>query len=501
MPRACDGGRMCIQEPKVAKQDKQDSQAEIIFSDADKARARKWFEKAEDCRSRREYDYAIECFITGLGYWTEAVDEGHKPLWSLAIQRQQIGGKKPGMMDSMKRSMTGKDAKKAMLNAEHLLAMDPQNANYVDGVLRNANKAGLLETCKWVAPLVHESLKRDKKPNKNRYVGFREAMIAAAEKAAERNDNISEAWLLEQAVNSLDHLAMRMPTEEDIRNELRDLAGRLTIARGKYEQAENFRESLADGDKQKLLHDSERMQQSDDTMEAVIAGARKEYEAAPEAAPKVHALADALLKTERSKEEGEAIAVLMRAYESSRNYSFKLRADDVRLRQLHRRTGKLVARARTTKTEEDKQQARLAAMEQGEITLEIFRERVEKYPTDLRLKYKLGTALFEAGQYDDAIPMLQVAQQEPRSRVHCQLLLGRSFFEKENPAQAIEILRDALDRYEGTDETSKKLLYWLGRAYEAAGNVEEAKGAYGKLMRQDYNYLEGDARKRSEALK
>ena len=485
----------------MAKQDKQDSQAEIVFSDADKARARKWFVKAEDCRSRREYDYAIECFINGLGYWTEAVEEGHMPLWALAIQRQQIGGKKPGLMDGMKRSMTGKDVKKAMLNAEHLLAMDPSNPNYVDGVLRNAIKAGLLKTCKWAAPLVQESLKKEKKPNRNRYATFRQAMIEAAEKAAERNDGISEAWLLEQAVYSLDSLAMRMPGDEDIRSELRDLAGRLTIARGKYEQAEDFRESLANGDKQKLLHDSERMQQSDDTMEAVIAAARKEYDADPEAAPKIHAFVDALLRTERPKEEGEAIDVLTTAYESSRNYSFKLRADDVRLRQLHRRTGKLMARAQTTKTEEDKQQARLAAMEQREITLEIFRERVEKYTTDLRLKYKLGMALFEAGQYDESIPMLQVAQQEPRSRVYCQLLLGRSFFEKENPAQAIEILREALDRYEGTDDTSKKLLYWLGRAYEAAGNVEEAKGAYGKLLRQDYNYLEGDARKRSEALK
>ena len=65
------------------------------FSEADKKKARLWFNKAEDCRDRREYDYAIECYITGLGFWPEAVEEGHMPLRFLAMQRQQAGGKKP----------------------------------------------------------------------------------------------------------------------------------------------------------------------------------------------------------------------------------------------------------------------------------------------------------------------------------------------------------------------------------------------------------------------
>jgi Flp pilus assembly protein TadD len=190
----------------------------------------------------------------------------------------------------------------------------------------------------------------------------------------------------------------------------------------------------------------------------------------------------------------------MKAYEGSRNYSFKLRADDVRLRQLNRAVSKLVARAKESGSEEDKQQTRLAAMEQRQVVLEVYGERVSKYPTDLRLKYKLGNALFENGEYDEAIPILQAAQQDPRTRVRCQLLLGRSFFEKGSPGQAAEVLREALDKYDMADEHSKSLLYWLGRAFEADGKAAEAKDAYGKLLRQDYNYMNGDARKRLENL-
>ncbi len=41
----------------------------------------------------------------------------------------------------------------------------------------------------------------------------------------------------------------------------------------------------------------------------------------------------------------------------------------------------------------------------------------------------------------------------------------------------------------------------LGRSCEAAERVDEARDAYGKLLRQDYNYKDGDARKRLEGLK
>ena len=422
------------------------------------------------------------------------------PLRSLAIQRAQVGGKKPSFVETMK-LRSGKDPKQSMLNAEHLLAKDPMNGEYAATVLRYATKAGNLETCKWVAPIAMDTLRKEKKPNKNRFAAYRQALVDAAGQADQRGDSPLETWLLEQAVNSLDYLAARLPGDEAIRDELRDLAGRLTISRGKYDEAEDFRDSLRDADTQKRLHDSERLLQGDDTMEALIESARKEYEAQPEVAGKVYAYADVLAKTERKELEDQAIEVLLKTYESTRNYSFKQRADDYRLRQLNRETSKVVARARQSGTEEDRQQARLAAMEQRQVVLDVYRERAAKYPTDLRIKYKLGQALFETGELDEAIPVLQAAQQDPRTRSRSQLMLGRAFFEKGSPGQAIEVLREALEKYELDDDHSKEMLYWLGRSCEASERMDEARDAFGKLLRQDYNYKDGDARKRLEGLK
>ncbi|MBU0637559.1 MAG: hypothetical protein KKB50_01740 [Planctomycetes bacterium] len=470
-------------------------------SEKAQAKAHKWFEKANQCRERREYDYAIECFITGLSFWPEAVEEGHRPLRSLAIQRHQAGGKKPGMMEGIKRSMSTKDAKQSLLNAELLLAKDPTNNNYLDGVLKNANRAELNETIKWIAPLVMESLRKDKKPNSSRFKAFREVLENAAGRADNQGNPVLATEFYELALQSIDYLMIRSPGDHALRDLQRDMSGKLTIARGKYGDAGTFRESLQDGDKQKLLHDADRVQQGDQTLDAFIAAARREYEENPDVPAKINALVDTLTRRESRKEDDEAIALLMKAYQESRNYSFKLRADELRLRQLARQTGALEAKAKESGADEDRQQARLAAAEQAAVELEVHTERCANYPTDLRLKFRLGSVLFRSRRFDETIPVLQAAQADPKNRMSCALLIGRSFYEKEAFTQAREVLSEALDDYELTDDLSKALTYWLGRAYEAEGLKQEARATYGKLLRQDYDYAKGDARQRHESLK
>ncbi len=470
-------------------------------SEADKARARQWFKKAADCRERRDYDYAIECFITGLGFWPEAVEEGHRPLRSLAVQRAQAGGKKPGMMESMKHSTSAKDPKQAMLNAEMLLSKDHTSGAYSDALLRNAARGGFLQTVKWIAPLAYESMRKDAKPDKSRFKAFRQALADAAAKAEAAGDTEALVSVLDQAVNSLDFQLARNPSDEDLKIEQRNLSGKLTITRGKYQDSSDFHDSIRDADSQKLLHDTDRVKQGEQTLATLISAAKRDYEQHPEVPGKIIAYVEALLKPERKHEEDEAIAILMKVYDKTKNYSFKLRADDVRIRQLGRAARVQAERAQQTGADEDRQQARLAALEQRQTVLEVYRERVANYPTDLRLKVRLGTALFEIGEYEEAIPILQVAQQEPKYRTRCKLLLGRAFLERGNAAESVEILRDAIDAYELQDDTSKDLLYWLARSQEQAGRIDDAKATFGKLLRQDYNYAGGDARKRLEAIK
>ena len=240
---------------KASPKDSQETQGgPKEFSEKDKSRARQWFEKAKDLRERRDYDYAIESYIQGLAFWADAVEEGHMPLWSLAIQRHQAGGKKPGAMERLKYSRSNKDPEQALFNAEHLLAKDPANPGYLDNMLKCASRAGLPGTLKWIAPKVFESMRKEKKPNLSRFKTFRQVLVEVAEQADQQDDAPMAAWCYEQAVNAVDFLVVRNPTDMTLKDEQRDLSGRLTIARGKYDEADSFRDSIQDADKQKLLH-------------------------------------------------------------------------------------------------------------------------------------------------------------------------------------------------------------------------------------------------------
>ncbi|MDO8632208.1 MAG: tetratricopeptide repeat protein, partial [Phycisphaerales bacterium] len=106
---------------------------------------------------------------------------------------------------------------------------------------------------------------------------------------------------------------------------------------------------------------------------------------------------------------------------------------------------------------------------------------------------------FHAGQFDDAIPLLQAAHNDPKNRAAADMYLGRCFFRKGYHTQAINAFQEAAKEYEFTDDDlAKTMQYWLGRAQEAAGEAEAARTTYGAILQMDYNY--SDVRARLDAL-
>jgi tetratricopeptide (TPR) repeat protein len=209
----------------------------------------------------------------------------------------------------------------------------------------------------------------------------------------------------------------------------------------------------------------------------------------------VAALIDLLCRNEADAPENEAVEILTKAFEASREYRFKLRADDIRMKQLKRKERELEAGG-------DAEAHQAHKIKQMNFELEVFAERAQEYPTDLRLHYEYGFRLFRMRRYDDAIPVLQEARNEPKVRLLCSLYLGRCFFEKGYHGQAAETFRKAIELHETPeDKLGKELHYWLGRTHEAEGRIDEALKTYGQLIEWDYNYRKGDVRKRMDQLR
>lgn len=464
-----------------------------VFSEADIAQARQWFEKAKAVFDTRNYDYAIECYINGLEQWPLAVEEGHMPLMFVALTRAGAGGKKAGAMEALRRGTGGKDYRKAMLNAEFLLAKDPKNVALLEAVFKNAAKAQYDDVAMWIGPMYRDACAAEKKPSPARFRLLTDTYVEIAERqaAAGRLDVGLEAY--QRALDAISRLRQADPKNLDLTREQTEIATKLTILRGRYETADSFQDSVRDADSQKDIHDAERVVQSDERLDDLITKAKAELQASPDVPAKVYKVVDLLCKREEDRYEDEAIAILMKAFEASGNYAFKLRADDIRMRQMNRRS--LAVRASG-----DREAAKRQLIEQLRLELGVFRERVQQYPTDLRIRFEYGKRLFQAKRFDEAIPIFQQARNDPKNRTPCSYYVGRCFYEKEYYDQAIDVLKTAIQGYEMEgDAMSKDLHYWLGRAYEAAGNKADAMKVYGQIIQWDYDFK--DVRQRMDNLR
>jgi tetratricopeptide (TPR) repeat protein len=467
--------------------------ARYEVSEETRKKAQRWFEQARKLVEQRNYDYAIKSFVEGLALDPEAVEEGYQPLRGCSIARWQTGGKKPGAMDRVKYPMTTKDPIKGLVNAAWLLAQDPTNAGYAEGLFRNASKAHCDRALMWVGPIFRECLSAEKKPDAKKFILMKEVYEELGDRCQARGENAEAVRAYELGLEAINTAAMLDSKNRELGNVIRDMSTKLTILRGNYQTADSFKESISNSEVQKQLHDQDRLVQSKDRLEELIAAAKADMDANPNVEAKVLHYVEMLTKDETDEHEKQAITVLLEKYKESGNYRYKVRADDIAIRQIGRHV-RLARAAGNADRVKDLSRRKLA------FEVNVFRERVAKYPTDLRQKYEYGRRLFQTRQLDEAIPLFQQARGEPKVRFASILHLGRCFFEKGFYAQAASILQEGIAEYELTeDDTAKELNYWLGRAYEADGKTEDARRVLGKLVQIDYNYR--DVRDRLEGLK
>jgi len=464
----------------------------LTTSDAEKAKAAKWFQRARELGDKRQFDYAIEYYVNGLEFWPDGVEDGLKPLHGCAVARRQTGGKKPGFKDSMKHSLTDKNIKQALLNSLWMFGHDPENTNYIEGIAKNASRLGAVDTAKWAAGVLYRALESNSKSTPKQLQTLAQLLEELGDGAAARNESAFAAAVYQMGVETLNVWFRRNPKDRNAENRVRNLSTKLTILKGKYQDGESYRDSIADREEQADLHDRDRMVQTEDRMEELIAKAQEEFNQNPDDERTLRKVIDLLCRHEHEEQDLRAIDILTKQHERTGQYHHKRMADDIRMRLLARKA----RRAAKTGDEEAVKKGQAASLQ---LDLAIYKERVEMYPTDNRIKFEYAVRLFRAGHFDDAIPFFQTARADPKNRSNCAMYLGRCFFRKAYYSQTITTLQTELASYQfADDDLAKSMHYWLGRAQEASGEVAAARETYGKILQMEYNYK--DVRAKLDAL-
>jgi tetratricopeptide (TPR) repeat protein len=439
------------------------------------AKAKAFFDKAGKVAETKNYDYAIDMYLQGLRYAPDALIEGHLPLAELGVQRQNSGGKKPTMMERVKR-LGGKTPLEQMLNAEYLFTKDPDHLPYAEAMLKAAVSGGYNKTAGWIANLIFHNANASKNPSAQTYI-----LLKDSYKTLEQFD---------KAIAAIQRAARLRPEDGALADEFKNLSAELTMARGKYDGEGDFRKSIKDREAQQKRQAQAGVIKTEDYRVKAVEDARKKIAQNPDLPANIFELSDALSGLETDQAENDAISLLENTYEARNDFSFKRRAGVLRIKQLKRKIKK--AKAALAGDPDDSQSR--AALEQlsaqlNSTELEHFGLCVENYPTDLGLKYEYALRLLRNEQYNEAIPLFQEAQKDPRRKIASLSKIGLCFSMKGWLADAIDVYNQAIESYEIKDDaTGKELRYNLARAYEQQGNADKALEIYRKIAQSDFAY-------------
>ncbi|TKJ38611.1 MAG: hypothetical protein CEE38_02600 [Planctomycetes bacterium B3_Pla] len=439
------------------------------------AKARAFFEKAGKVAETNNFDYAIDMYLQGLRYAPDALMEGHLPLCELALHRQGKNGKKPSVVEKVKH-LRGKTPLDQMLNAEYLFAKNPNHLPYAEAMLKAAVAGGYEKTAGWIANLIFQTANAAAKPSAETYLLLKEAYTSLGQ--------------FDKAIAALHRASRLKPSDKELADEFTNLTAELTMVRGKYDGEGDFRQSIKDRETQEKLQAQAGVVKTEDYRANAVEDARRKIAEDPTLPANIFELADALSDLEEEKAENDAISLLENTYETSKDYSFARRAGELRIKQLRRKIKEAKA---ALEADPDDEQAR-ALLEQlleqlQTLELEHYRLCVQNYPTELRVKFEYALRLVDSEQYNEAIPLLQEAQRDPRRKIAAMNKVGLCFAMKGWLDDAIDVYNKAINSYEIKDNAvAKELRYNLGRAYEQQGDADKALDVYRRIAQFDFAY-------------
>ncbi len=439
------------------------------------AEAKSFFANARKAAEGKQYDYAIDMYINGLTRAPDALEEGHLPLCELGFQRRGKGGKKPSMMEKVKR-MRGKTPLEQMLNAEYLFVKDPDNLSYAEAMLKAAIEGGYTRTAHWIANLIFQTNNAIEKPSLQTYLLLK--------------DSYKTLGQYDKAVAACQRAYRLKPESKELADEFKNLSAELTMAKGNYTVEGDFRQSIKDQETQAKLYAQDRVIKTEDYRLSAVEDARKAYAHEPDLPKNIFTLAEALADLEADNSENEAIRLLEGAYVRRHEFSFQERAGLLRMRQVRRklREARKQLEAKPQDSEAKERMADLTAtLNDTEMT--HYRLCVENYPTDPAHKYEYALRLMQNQRYNEAIPLFQEAQKDPRRKISAMDKVGYCFLMKGWYADAVDVFTHAIEAYEIKDDAvAKELRYNLARAYEEQGDNEKALDVYRRIAQLDFSY-------------
>jgi tetratricopeptide (TPR) repeat protein len=448
---------------------------------------RMMFTKAGEAAQRENLDYAIALFNQALEK-EPAFFDCRKALRAAQFKKAGSGG---GFFKKMlsgagsspqvakARLALNKNPAEAMAIAEQILNGDPNNCAAHRIIVDAATALELPHT----AVLSYETLVKHSPKDRDLAIDFARALAAAGD-VTEGENNRGEKILID--------LLRENPNDGELNQALKDLSARKTLDQGGYGALEggggSYRDILKNKSEAVSLEQEKRIVQTEDTAERLIG----EYEARlpnePDNLKLVRSLAE--LYTQKNQFD-RALALYDRIKNSpmGNDPSLERGMADTIVRRFDFQLKQLDPAAPDYAAQAEKIQA-----EKLNFQLVECQKRVEKYPTDLLIRFEMGRLYLQAGKTSEAIQEFQKARQNPHKRLAAMGCLAQCYAQKKMFDMAARTLQEAIKEKPVFDDEKKDFVYNLGCMLESMGKNEEAIEQFKLVYEIDAGYKDVTAK-------
>jgi tetratricopeptide (TPR) repeat protein len=439
--------------------------------------ARVLLTKANEAAQRENFDYAIALYNQVLekepGFF-----EGRKALREMQLRKVGGGGGffKKMLSGASSSPLVAKgqialrtNPASALAIAEQILNTDPNSSAGHRLVVQAAQALELPRT----GTMSLEILVKNSPKDKNLAIEFANALSASGGDTRQ-----GERILAELLRNS--------PNDGELSQALKNLSARKTLDEGGYAALEggkgSYRDILKDKKEAVSLEQEKRVVKTEDTAEKLIG----EYEARLETEPKnlklVRSLAE--LYTEK-KQFDKAMALYERVKNSEMGNDPSL--ERAMAKTIERRFDHQLEQLDPAAPDFAEQKEKLTA-EKLNYQVTECQQRVEKYPTDLAIRFEMGKLYFDVGKITEAIQEFQKAQGNPHKRLSAMGYLAQCYAKRKMFDLAARTLQNAIKEKPVFDDEKKELVYNLGCVLDSMGKKEEAVEQYKLIYEMDIGY-------------
>jgi tetratricopeptide (TPR) repeat protein len=432
--------------------------------------------RGQDALKSANFDYAIEMFNQVL-IREPGLHECRKLLRSAQMRKAGTGG---GFFKKVlssanasahlpKGQMALRDNPAEALHiAEQILNGDPNNNGAHRLIVKAATALQMPHTAALSLELLYHNSPKDKE------IGIQLANALAAIGDPKRGERV------------LASLHETYPSDNDIHQALKDLSARKTMDEGGYDAladgSGSYRDILKDKEEARSLEQQNRVEKGDEVTERLI----REYEARVINEPNNLKLLRSLAELYTQKKE----------FDRALGYYDRLKKSDIgNDASLDKSISETVAKKLEyqisqldpTAPEYAEQAAQLQAEKQAYQIAEC-QKRVDRFPTDLQIRFELGLLYFQAGKVSEAIGEFQRSQNNPHRRVASMNYLAQCFARRKMFDMAARTLQSAIKEKPVLDEEKKDLIYNLGSVFETMGKKEEAIEQFKVIYEVDISY-------------